>query len=86
MSITKSKYGVPQWDGDPANFEECKAETLLYLAMLEPNKHEVVVPRLASEMTSSAKSAVRDAGAGERLGWQIRKGGTPCEASQVPPA
>ena len=65
MTITRSKHGVPQWDGDPATIAEFKDEALLYEATVKRSERETVVPRLCAELTGQAKAAIKEAPSSE---------------------
>eukprot|EP00439_Symbiodinium_sp_Y106_P023334 s1786_g2.t2 len=81
-SQTRTKDGVPIWDGDPGNFTEFVEAARLYEQGTAPHKRAQVAPRIAAELTASAKKFITGqppdwlsfAGGVERLLDRLRQG------------
>ena len=81
-SQTRTKDGVPIWDGDPGSFTEFVEAARLYEQGTAPHKRAQVAPRIAAELTGSAKKFITGqppdwlsfAGGVERLLDRLRQG------------
>ena len=74
MAVSKSRDGVPGWDGDPTTAEEFREATYLYEATQEPRKRSLVPERVSAELTAAAKDSLKLAGPEERQRWKQNNG------------
>ena len=58
--ISRSKDGIPQWDGDSASFSRYEEEALLWQESIAWQKRYMCGPRLISELTGAAKRMIID--------------------------
>ena len=78
----RTKDGVPIWDGDPGSFTEFVESARLYEQGTAPHKRAQVAPRIAAELTGSARKFITGqpadwlsfAGGVERLVDKLRQG------------
>eukprot|EP00439_Symbiodinium_sp_Y106_P041077 s1951_g5.t1 len=54
----KNKDGVPQWNGDPAAFQQYEEECYLWEQTQQWHKRSMCAPRLKSELTGAAKRLI----------------------------
>ena len=67
----KSKEGVPQWNGDPAAFQQYEEECYLWEQTQQWHKRGMCAPRLKSELTGAAKRLIL----GQPANWAAYPGG-----------
>ena len=65
MPVGRGKDGVPTWDGEPASWPEYRRAALLYLEGTKWENRYLCGPRLAAELTGSARSSI----ANKRPAW-----------------
>ena len=65
MPVGRGKDNVPTWDGEPASWPEFRRAALLYLESTKWENRYLCGPRLAAELTGSAKSSI----ANKRPAW-----------------
>ena len=64
-SISKNKEGVPSWNGEPSLWGEYRSAARLFVASTKYELRYTCGPKLASELTGSAKTAVM----GQKSSW-----------------
>lgn len=69
--VTKTKDGVPQWDGDSNLFQQYEEEALQWEQSIATHKRYLCAPRLIGELSGSAKKHVM----GKRPDWVSFEGG-----------
>ena len=70
-TTTRSKDGVPQWDGNSATFQRYEEEALLWQEGIPYHKRYMSGPRLVAELQGAAKRMVT----GKAPGWVSYHGG-----------
>eukprot|EP00439_Symbiodinium_sp_Y106_P049556 s133_g6.t1 len=70
-TTSRSKDGVPQWDGNSATFQRYEEESLLWQEGIAYHKRYMAGPRLVAELQGAAKRMV----AGKPAGWVSYQGG-----------
>ena len=70
-SVQRSKEGVPQWNGDPAAFQEYEEQAFLYEQGVAFHKRYLCGPKLVSELQGAAKRLVL----GKSPDWVSYSGG-----------
>ena len=69
--VTRSKDGVPQWDGDSRSFQEYEEMSLQWEQGIPTHKRYLCGPRLLGELTGIARKYV----VGKRPDWLSYNGG-----------
>ena len=69
--VTKSKEGIPQWQGDPASYQDYEEQCLLYEQATPFHKRYLVGPRLIGELQGAARRLV----VGKPADWVSYPGG-----------
>ena len=65
MTVTKSKDGVPAWDGTPATWPEYRRAAYMYEETVKWESRYLCGPRLAAELTGAARTAISN----KKRGW-----------------
>ena len=71
LGVTKSKDGVPQWDGDSSTFQEYEEQCMQWEQSIVYHKRYLCGPRLVGELSGPAKKHVM----GKRPDWLSYSGG-----------
>ena len=58
MTVTRTRDGVPSWDGSPATWAEFKRSALLYVQSTKYENRYLCGPRLAAELTGPARASI----------------------------
>lgn len=72
MTITRTKDGVPGWNGDPATWLEFKQAARLYVASTKFEARYTCGPKIAAELTGAARTAIM----GKKSSWLSEEQGT----------
>lgn len=65
MTVTRSKDGIPSWDGTPSSWSEYRKAAYSYEETVKWESRYLCGPRLAVELTGAAKMAL----ANKKRGW-----------------
>ncbi|CAK9006036.1 Retrovirus-related Pol polyprotein from transposon RE1 (Retro element 1) (AtRE1) [Includes: Protease RE1 [Durusdinium trenchii] len=65
MTVTKSKDGIPAWDGTPSTWSEYRRAAYMYEETVKWESRYLCGPRLAAELTGAARTAI----ANKKRGW-----------------
>ena len=65
MTVSKSRDGVPTWDGSPSTWAEYRRAALLYVQTTKWENRYLCGPRLAAELSGPAKASI----ANKRASW-----------------
>jgi len=71
MTVTRGKDNVPSWDGSPATWSEYRKAAYMYEETVKWENRYLCGPRLANELTGSAKAAI----ANKKRGWLSHQDG-----------
>ena len=64
-SVTRTKDGVPGWNGDPSTWLEFKQAARLYVASTKIESRYTCGPKIAAELSGAAKTAIM----GKKAHW-----------------
>ena len=65
MTVTRTKDGVPGWNGDPSTWLEFKQAARLYVASTKVESRYTCGPKIAAELVGAAKTAIM----GKKSSW-----------------